>query len=68
MRADTMHGGGQSGRGSAARGRSQPHAYRSLPRADATGEAYPAWMLEDLEAPEAWSLASFVDLLPRELA
>lgn len=27
-----------------------------------------AWLLEDLEEPEPWALASFEDLLPHELA
>ena len=35
-------------------------------RRDRAGEAYSDWLLEDIDAPEVWSLASFDDLVPRE--
>ena len=64
MRQESTMSGAHTGR----RATAQAHAYRHAPRADAGGEAYPAWLLEDIEAPEAWSLSSFDDLLPRDVA
>ncbi len=42
-------------------------ARESTPSSPGDGMPDPAWLLEDLEEPETWTLASFEDLLRHEL-
>lgn len=51
---------------SAERVRTQSSAESS--RQGKAAQAFPAWLLEDIEEPDAWTLASFDDLMPREMA
>ena len=43
-----------------------PSSHRRWTRHDEIGDGDSARLLEDMDAPEAWTLASFDDLVPRE--
>jgi hypothetical protein len=40
----------------------------SFSKNDVLTRGYPLWIPEDIAEPEPWTLASFADLLPQEMA
>jgi len=62
MRPPTLEAGERAGHRASAQARS------SSTRDEAHAEQYSGWALEDIDAPETWTLASFDDLVPLELA
>ena len=65
MSASVMVPRGFAGESAKVQATSPSTRQRSI-RGDASSDGYSAWLLEDIDAPEAWTLASFDDLVPRE--
>lgn len=64
MKPNTKRTGGNPGNADWA----NPRNESSLSKRGETQEQDSLWLLEEIDEPDAWTLASFADLLPQETA
>ena len=62
MEPSTIETGGYTGE------RANPHGKSRRSWDDERGEKHSRWILDDIEEPEVWTLSSFAELLPGDVA